>query len=193
MSCAAAEKGVKPRQLLSRKGPPPMSISLYQASVPVFLRAFENLSAILEKGVEHANDAKLDPSALTEARLFENMYPLPGQIQRASDTAKGFVARVAGIDSPKYEDNEKTFAEMQARIQKTVEFIKSVKPEQIDGGIDREISIFSGSRGEMKFKGRDYLLNYALPNFFFHVVTAYDILRHKGVPLTKKNYLGSMK
>lgn len=170
-----------------------MSISLYQASVPVFLRAFENLSAILEKGVEHANDAKLDPSALTEGRLFENMYPLPGQIQRASDTAKGFVARVAGIDSPKYEDNEKTFADMQARIQKTVEFIKSVKPEQIDGGIDREVSIFSGSRGEMKFKGRDYLLNYALPNFFFHVVTAYDILRHKGVPLTKKNYLGSMK
>lgn len=170
-----------------------MSISLYQASVPVFLRAFENLSAILEKGVEHANSAGLDPSALTEGRLFENMYPLPGQIQRASDTAKGFVARVAGIEIPKYEDNEKTFADMQARIQKTVAFIKSVKPEQIDGGIDREVSIFSGSRGEMKFKGQDYLLNYALPNFFFHIVTAYDILRHKGVPLTKKNYLGSMK
>lgn len=170
-----------------------MSISLYQASVPVFLRAFENLSAILEKGVEHANSTKLDPSVLTEGRLFENMYPLPGQIQRASDTAKGFVARVAGVDIPKYEDNEKTFADMHARIQKTVEFIKSVKPEQIDGGIDREVSIFSGSRGEMKFKGKDYLLNYALPNFFFHIVTAYDILRHKGVPLTKKNYLGSMK
>jgi hypothetical protein len=170
-----------------------MSISLYQASVPVFLRAFENLSAVLEKGAEHANSTKLDPSVLTEGRLFEDMYPLPGQIQRASDTAKGFVARVAGIDIPKYEDNEKTFADMHARIQKTVEFIKSVKPEQIDGGIDREISIFSGSRGEMKFKGKDYLLNYALPNFFFHIVTAYDILRHKGVPLAKKNYLGSMK
>jgi hypothetical protein len=170
-----------------------MSISLYQASVPVFLRAFENLSAILEKGVEHASSAKLDPSTLTEGRLFENMYPLPGQIQRASDTAKGFVARVAGLEIPKYEDNEKTFADMQARIKKTVEFIKSVKPEQIDAGESREVSIFSGSRGEMKFKGSDYLLNYALPNFFFHVVTAYDILRHKGVPLTKKNYLGGMK
>jgi hypothetical protein len=170
-----------------------MSISLYQASVPVFLRAFENLSAILEKGVEHVESAKLDPSALTEARLFENMYPLPGQIQRASDTAKGFVARVAGIDIPKYEDNEKTFADMQARIHKTVEFIRSVAPGQIDGGAAREVSIFSGSRGEMKFKGTDYLFIYVLPNFFFHVVTAYDILRHKGVPLTKKNYLGSMK
>ncbi len=170
-----------------------MSISLYQASVPVFLRALENLSAILDKGVEHADSTKLDPSALTEGRLFENMYPLPGQIQRASDTAKGFVARVAGIDIPKYEDNEKSFADMQARTKKTVEFIKSVKPEQIDAGESREVSIFSGSRGEMKFKGSDYLLNYALPNFFFHVVTAYDILRHKGVPLTKKNYLGSMK
>ena len=170
-----------------------MSISLYQASVPVFLRAFENLAAVLEKGAEHARTAKLDPSALTEGRLFENMYPLPGQIQRASDTAKGFVARVTGLEIPKYEDNEKTFADMQARIKKTVEFIKSVKPEQIDVGESREVSIFSGSRGEMKFQGRDYLLNYALPNFFFHVVTAYDILRHKGVPLTKKDYLGSMK
>ena len=170
-----------------------MSISFYQASVPVFLRGLANLSAILEKGVEHAKTAKLDPAALIEARLFENMYSLPGQIQRASDSAKGFVARVAQIENPKMEDNEKTFDELQTRIAKTIEFLKSAKPEQIDAGQEREVSIFSGSRGEMKFKGTDYLLNFALPNFFFHVTTAYDILRHKGVPLTKKDYLASMQ
>jgi len=170
-----------------------MSIPFYQASVPVFLRGLANLSAILDKGAEHAKSTKLDPAVLIEARLFENMYSLPGQIQRASDTAKGFVARVAQIDNPKMEDNEKTFDELQARIAKTVEFLKSVKPEQIDAGQQREISIFSNSRGEMKFIGTDYLLNFALPNFFFHVTTAYDILRHKGVPLIKKDYLASMK
>jgi hypothetical protein len=170
-----------------------MSISFYQASVPVFLRGLANLSAILEKGVEHAKTAKLDPATLIEARLFENMYSLPGQIQRASDSAKGFVARVAQIENPKMEDNEQTFDELLARIAKTVEFIKSVKAEQIDAGQEREVSIFSNSRGEMKFIGTDYLLNFALPNFFFHVTTAYDILRHKGVPLTKKDYLGAMK
>jgi len=170
-----------------------MSIPFYQASVPVFLRGLANLSAILDKGAEHAKSTKLDPAVLIEARLFENMYSLPGQIQRASDTAKGFVARVAQIDNPKMEDNEKTFDELQARIAKTVEFLKSVKPEQIDAGQQREVSIFSNSRGEMKFIGTDYLLNFALPNFFFHVTTAYDILRHKGVPLIKKDYLASMK
>lgn len=167
-----------------------MSLSMYRASIPVFIHAFGNLSAILDKGVEHAKIAKLDSSTLIEARLFENMYPLPGQIQRASDTAKGFAVRVAQIENPKYEDNEKTFAELQERIKKTVEFIKTVKPEQIDGGEEREVTLMSGSRGEMKFKGTDYLFGFALPNFFFHVTTAYDILRHKGVPLTKKDYLG---
>ena len=170
-----------------------MSIPFYQASVPVFLCGLANLSAILDKGAEHAKSTKLDPAVLIEARLFENMYSLPGQIQRASDTAKGFVARVAQIDNPKMKDNEKTFDELQARIAKTVEFLKSVKPEQIDAGQQREVSIFSNSRGEMKFIGTDYLLNFALPNFFFHVTTAYDILRHKGVPLIKKDYLASMK
>jgi hypothetical protein len=167
-----------------------MTISFYQASIPVFLHAFDNLSAILDKGAEHAKSAKLDPSTLIEARLFENMYSLPGQIQRASDTAKGFAVRVGQMDNPKYEDNEKTFEDLQARIKKTVDFLKSVKPEQIDGGEDREVTLPSGSRGEMKFKGADYLFSFALPNFFFHVTTAYDILRHKGVPLAKKDYLG---
>jgi len=166
-----------------------MAIPLYQASVPVFLDAFANLSAMLDKGVEHAKGAGLDPAVLIEARLFENMYALPGQVQRASDTAKGFAARVAGVDNPKYEDNEKTFAELQARIKKTADFIGGIKPEQINAGEEREVTIYAG-RGELHFNGRDYLLRFALPNFFFHVATAYGILRHKGVPLTKKDYLG---
>lgn len=167
-----------------------MSLSMYRASIPVFIHAFGNLSGILDKGAEHAKSAKFDPSTLIEARLFENMYSLPGQVQRASDTAKGFATRVAQIENPKYDDNEKTFDDLQARIKTTVEFLKAVKPEQIDGGEEREVTLMSGSRGEMKFKGADYLFGFALPNFFFHVATAYDILRHKGVPLTKKDYLG---
>jgi hypothetical protein len=166
-----------------------MALSLYQASVPVFLRAFDNLSAILEKGAAHAKSAGLDPATLAEARLFENMLPLPGQIQRASDTAKGFVARVAAVDVPKFEDTETTFDEMQARIRKTAEFIQSVAAERLDAGEECEVTIFAG-RGELRFSGRDYLLRFALPNFFFHIATAYDILRHSGVPLTKKDYLG---
>ena len=166
-----------------------MSLSMYQASVPVFLRAFGNLSAILDKGVEYAKSTGIDPATLIEARLFENMYPLPGQIQRASDTAKGCAARLAGIEMPAFADEEKTFPELHQRIAKTVEFLKSVNAGQIDGSEEKDITLYAG-KATMQFKGRDYLLGFALPNFFFHVTTAYDILRHKGVPLTKKDYLG---
>ncbi len=166
-----------------------MPISMYQASVPVFIRAFGNLSAILDKGLEYAKGAKLDPATLVEARLFENMLPLSGQIQRASDSAKGCAARLGGIEAPKFADEEKTFAELQARIQNTVEFLKSVKPGQIDGSEEREVTLKAGET-TMQFKGSDYLLGFALPNFFFHVTTAYDILRHKGVDLSKRDYLG---
>jgi hypothetical protein len=164
---------------------------MYQTSVPVFLHAFANLSAILDKGAEFAISQKLDPAQLLEARLFEDMYPLPQQIQRASDSAKGCAARLAGIDAPKMEDNEKTFADLQARIAKTVEFLKSVKPAQIDGSETRDITLNAG-KTTLQFKGADYLLRFALPNFFFHVTTAYDILRHKGVPLGKMDYLGRL-
>lgn len=166
-----------------------MSLSMYEASIPVFIRAFGNLSAILDKGIEHAKSAKLDPSTLIEARLFEDMHPLPAQIQRASDTAKGFAARIGGIEAPKFPDEEKSFADLQARIAKTVEFLKSVKPAQVDGTEDKAIS-FNAGKTTLNFTGRSYLLNFALPNFFFHVTTAYDILRHKGVPVGKMDYLG---
>jgi hypothetical protein len=162
---------------------------MYQASIPVFIRSFGNLSAILDKGVEYAKSAKLDQSALIEARLFEDMHPLPAQIQRASDTAKGCAARLAGIDAPKFEDTEKTFPELQNRIAMTVEFLQIVKPDLIDGTEEKEITLQAGKQA-LHFKGMDYLLGFALPNFFFHVTTAYDILRHKGVPVGKMDYLG---
>ncbi len=166
-----------------------MTLSMYRASIPVFIRGFENLSAILDKGVEHAKNAKLDLAALAEARLFENMLPRPGQIQRASDSAKGCAARLAAIEAPPFADEEKTFPEMQARIAKTVEFLKSVKPEQIDGSEDREVTLKAGE-ATLQFKGSDYLLGFALPNFFFHVTTAYDILQQNGVDLNKRDNLG---
>lgn len=166
-----------------------MPLSMYEASIPVFIRSFGNLSAILDKGAEHAKSAKLDPSVLIEARLFEDMSPLPAQIQRASDTFKGFAARVGGIEAPKFPDEEKTFADLQARIAKTVEFLKSVKPAQIDGTEGKAIS-FNAGKTTLNFTGQSYLLDFAIPNFFFHVTTAYDILRHKGVPVGKMDFLG---
>ncbi len=162
-----------------------MSISMYRASIPVFIRALGNLSAILKKGEAHEGGP-----AFTEARLAPDMLTLVGQIQRASDAAKAAAARLGGIDTPSFPDTEKTFAEMQARIQKTIDFLKSVKPAQIDGSEQRQIEIKAGKR-ELKFTGEDYLLGFALPNFFFHITTAYDILRHSGVQIGKMDYLGS--
>lgn len=165
-----------------------MPLSMYEASVPVFIHFFGNLSKILEKGAEHAKSKGIDPATLIEARLFEDMHPLPQQIQRASDTSKGCAARLAGIEAPKFADEEKTFEELQARIKKTVDFLKSVTPSQIDGTEGKDIALQAG-KTTLQFKGQDYLLGFALPNFFFHVTTAYDILRHKGVPLGKMDYL----
>jgi uncharacterized protein len=161
-----------------------MSITLYRASIPVFIRGFDNLSAVLKKGEAHEKSA-----SLVEARLAPDMMTLAGQVQRASDTAKASAARLAGIEAPRFADTEKTFAELQARIDKTVEFLRSVKPAQIDGGEDREIRFKAGPT-ELKFTGLSYALDFALPNFFFHVTTAYDILRHAGVPVGKMDYLG---
>lgn len=167
-----------------------MPLSMYEASIPVFTRSFGNLSMILAKGLAHAEAQKLDPAAMIEARLIADMDPLRTQIQRASDTAKGCAARLAGTESPKFEDNEKTFPELQARIEKTVAFLKTVKPEQIDGSEQRVITLNIGKQ-PVSFKGQNYLLNFALPNFFFHVTTAYDILRHNGVLIGKLDYLGN--
>jgi len=157
---------------------------MYQASIPAFIRGLENLSAILQKGGAHP-----DSASFVEARLAPDMLTLAGQIQRASDSAKGCAARLGGIDNPSFPDTEKTFADLQGRIKKTIDFLKAVKREQIDGSEERPVQIKAGGR-ELNFTGAQYLLGFALPNFYFHVTTAYDILRHKGVPLAKRDYLG---
>jgi hypothetical protein len=162
-----------------------MTISMYEASVPVFIRAFGNLAAILRKGAEHGGDG------LVEARLAPDMYALTGQVQRASDTAKGCAARLGGIDAPSFPDNEKTFADLQDRIGKTVGFLQGVKAGQIDGSEQKPIEFKAGTT-TLHFVGSSYLLTFALPNFFFHVATAYAILRNQGVAVGKMDYLGSM-
>ena len=161
-----------------------MSISMYRASIPVFIRALGNLSAILKKGEAHAGSA-----SFIDARLAPDMLTLAGQVQRASDAAKAGAARLGGIDNPSFPDTEKTFAELQARIKKTVDFLHSVKPAQIDGSEQKKIEFKAGQR-ELKFTGVDYLFGFALPNFYFHVTTAYAILRHSGVQIGKMDYLG---
>lgn len=166
-----------------------MSLSMYEASVPVFIRALSNLSAILDKGAAHAQTQGLDPADLIQARLISDMDALPAQIQRASDTAKGCAARLAGIAVPGMADTETTFAELQERIAKTVAFLNTVTPAQLDGSETRSIELKVPPE-PMYFDGKSYLLGFALPNFFFHITTAYDILRHKGVQIGKRDYLG---
>jgi hypothetical protein len=164
---------------------------MYQATIPVFLRGFSNLSAILTKAEEDAAARKIDPSVFTSARLAPDMYPLTSQIQIATDVSKGCAARLAGLEIPSYEDNEKTFDELHARIAKTVAFLQSIKPEQIDGTDDKPITIKTRGR-EVTFPGQTYLLTFVLPNFYFHLTTAYDILRHNGVVLGKPDFIGKL-
>ena len=166
-----------------------MPISLYQASVPVFVRMLKNLSNVLTKAEEHAKAKKIDESVFMNARLAPDMLPLTKQIQIASDAVKGFGARVAGIEVPSFADTESTFAELQARIKKTIDFLNTLKAVQIDGGEEREVTLKLGGE-ERKMKGQPYLLQFALPNLFFHVTTAYGILRHNGVEIGKLDYLG---
>jgi hypothetical protein len=160
-----------------------MPLSMYQASIPLFLRGMRNLSAVLKKGEAHDGSG-----AFVEARLAPDMLTLAGQIQRVSDTAKGAAGRLAGIETPSMPDEEKTFADLQARLDKTIAFLESVKPAQVDGSEAKPITLKAGKQ-EIKFTGETYLTNFAIPNFYFHVTTAYDILRHKGVPLGKMDYL----
>lgn len=166
-----------------------MSLSLYDVSVPPMIRMLENLSKILDKAVAQAKDKNIALSSLLEARLAPDMHPLPRQIQIASDAAKGGAARLAGIEPPSFPDTETTFPELQARIAKTIEFLKGVKAEQLAGAEDRTIAL-KFPQGEMKFSGRDFLNGIALPNFYFHVTTAYGLLRHKGIEIGKRDYLG---
>ena len=168
-----------------------MSLSMYQASVPVFLRNLNNLKAILDKAATNAEARKIDLSVFINARLAPDMLALPAQIQIATDAAKGAGARLAGVEVPSFEDNETTFPELLARIAKTIDFLKGLKAEQIDGSEERTITL--KLRGnEVNFTGANFLLNFALPNFWFHYTTAYAILRHNGVDLGKMDYLGGM-
>ena len=148
-----------------------------------------NLSALIDKAEAHCAAKKIEPTVLTGYRLFPDMFPLTRQVQVACDTAKGAVARLAGVEIPKHEDVEQTFAELKSRIAKTLDFIESVKPERIDGSEEKEIVLAMRS-GERRFKGLQYLLGQAYPNFYFHVTTAYNILRHNGVEIGKADFIG---
>lgn len=167
-----------------------MSLSLYAASVPVLLQMLRSLDAVLAKAEAHAKEKKIDPNALLQARLFPDMFALTKQVQVASDFAKGISARLAGVDVPSYADNEQSFEELRARIAKTVSFIEAIKPEQIDGKEEREIVLFPGTEREKKFPAQTYLLHYGMPNVYFHVTTAYALLRHNGVELGKRDFIG---
>jgi len=162
---------------------------MYQASIPVFTRMLNNLSAILDKAEAHAEAKKIDPSVLVNARLAPDMFPLSRQIQIASDSVKGCAARLAGVDVPSFEDTEVTFAELKERIAKTVAFLKTVPADKVDGTEDKDVTLKLRT-GDMTFKGQPYLLNFVLPNLHFHTATAYGILRHNGVELGKMDYLG---
>ena len=167
-----------------------MSISLYQASVPPFVRMLTNLSEILNKAAVHAEAKKIDPSIFINGRLAPDMFPLSRQVQIATDMVKGCAARLAGIEVPSYEDNEATFAELQARVAKTVAFLQSIEASQIDGSEERDITVKFGSR-EFKFLGQAYLVDFVIPNFHFHLTCTYAILRHNGVDVGKMDYIGS--
>jgi hypothetical protein len=162
---------------------------MYQASVPVFVRALNNLAALLEKAAAHAEVKKIDPAVLMNTRLFPDMLPLARQVQIASDSAKGGAARLAGSEPPKYEDNEKSFPELIARLRNTVAYLESIKPEQIDGCEDRPVS-WKTQTTTRTMQGMPYLLSHVTPNVYFHVTTAYAILRHCGVEIGKQDFLG---
>jgi hypothetical protein len=166
-----------------------MAMSMYQASVPALAHMLKNLRNILEKAKAHVEAKKLDPSAFTGFRLFPDMFPLSRQVQIATDMSKGCVARLAGQEPPKWEDNEKTFDELLARVDKAIDFVKGFKPAQIDNTEEREV-VLKSPRGEMKFKGQAFLNHFVLPNFYFHITTAYNILRHNGVELGKMDFIG---
>ncbi len=166
-----------------------MTISMYQASIPSLIRALDNLAAILEKGAAHAEERKIDPVVLINSRLYPDMFPLGRQVQIASDIARRGAARLAGLEAPKLEDNETTFPELIARLRNTMAYLETLAREHIDGSEEKSITLPVG-KDTMTFEGLPYLLGFVLPNVYFHVTTAYNILRHCGVELGKKDYLG---
>ena len=168
-----------------------MSISMYSASVPVFTQMLGSLSALLKKAEAHAEQHKIEPHVLLEARLFPTMFPLRRQVQIACDFARGVSARLAGVEVPKSPDTEQTFEELQTLIKKTLTFISSLSKTQFETSASREIVTRPGTPKERRFNGEAYLMSYGLPQFFFHVTTAYALLRHNGVELGKGDYMGT--
>jgi uncharacterized protein len=168
-----------------------MTISLYTASIPVFKQMLQSMSTVLAKAEAHAETMKIEPDALLHARLFPDMFPLIKQVQIAGDFARGVSARLAGAEVPAYEGDEQSFADLQTMISKTLAFLDSISPAQIDGQEGREIVLRPGTPKEKKFNGQSYLLSYALPQFFFHVTTTYAILRHNGLEIGKRDYMGA--
>ncbi|CAH2403525.1 DUF1993 domain-containing protein [Mesorhizobium escarrei] len=162
---------------------------MYRASIPVFLRGLDVLSVLLDRADVHASARGFDVGILAAARLAPDMLPFTGQIQRASDTAKFAAGRLTGLPSPRFADTELTLDELRQRIDVTADYLKTFRPEQFDGSEARTISYNAGGAPRQS-GGQDYLLNFALPNFYFHVATAHDILRHNGVPIGKREYLG---
>lgn len=167
-----------------------MAISLYATSVPVFKQMLNSLDAILTKAEAHAIERKIEPDALLQARLYPDMFPFIRQVQIAADFARGTSARLAGAEVPSYEGGEKTFADLHALIAKSLAFIDSFTAAQIDGQEDRAIVLRPGTPKEKQLTGQSYLLSYSLPQFFFHVTTAYALLRHNGIEVGKRDYMG---
>jgi len=168
-----------------------MSLSMYQASVPRIVNMLTNLDHLLDKALVHIESKKWNETALTQFRLYPDMLPLTRQVQIACDTAKGVVARLAGVEIPAYEDNEVSFADLKQRIAKTIAFVNGFSAAQIDGSEDKDIVTKRGDV-ETHYKGMQFLLNHAMPNVYFHVTTVYAILRHNGVEIGKRDYLGKV-
>ena len=167
-----------------------MTISMYQVSIPRFVHMLNNLAAILDRAQAYAEAKKIDAATLPSARLYPDMLPLTSQVRIACDTAKRAAALLAGVDNPVYEDNETTLPELKARVERTIGFLNTIRAAQVDGTENREIVVKVGGK-DTPFKGMQFLLARAIPNFYFHVTTAYDILRHNGLDVGKKDYLGN--
>ena len=168
-----------------------MTLSMYQASVPVFIQGLTGLGGVIDKAAAHAAERKIDPAALLQARLYPDMFPFARQVQIATDFAKGGAARLAGVEFPAYEDSETSFEELKARVDKTIAFLRTLDAAQIDGSEERDISLVR--RGETSIvKGQAYLLEQAMPNFYFHITTAYAIQRHNDVEVGKRLFLGAV-
>jgi hypothetical protein len=166
-----------------------MKLSMYQASVSAFTRQLNNLAAILEKGAAHVDAKKIDPKVLINSRLYPDMFPLVRQVQIATDTARAGAARLAAVEVPAQEDNETTFAELVARVRKTISYLETLKADQFEGSEDRTVTWQTRSSTKT-MQGMPYLQNHLLPNLYFHITTTYNILRHSGVELGKMDFLG---